>query len=359
MTQHVGATRFQGFHSPHLLYIVDEAPGIAPEIFDAIVGGMAGGSARLVLLGNPTLTSGYFYDCFAKSRCDWHTITISAFDSPNLAGLTIDELLAMSEDELDCNPRPYLTTRRWTIERHREWGAENPLYQSRVLGQFPTQSEEALLSLAWLEAAKGRTLSVPVSACKCRAGTDIAGPGECESTLTIRRGPRILAQHAWGEADPRGQVIAALMPYKERDDLESVNVDSAGIGWGMYCHLLDLGFPAVAVNVGERPRDPEKFANLKAELYFALRLRAEAGDLSGLTDEKTIGQLAGIRYKHDARGRVVIESNEDARKRGVKSPDRAESVMLAFAEVGTGGAIYARNFDTEALIFDPASMRPV
>jgi len=50
-----------------------------------------------------------------------------------------------------------------------------------------------------------------------------------------------------------------------------------------------------------------------------------------LTDERTIGQLAGIRYRHTARGQVEIERKEDVRKRGVKSPDRAEAVMLAFA----------------------------
>ena len=42
-------------------------------------------------------------------------------------------------------------------------------------------------------------------------------------------------------------------------------------------------------------------------------------------------QLASIRYRHNARGQVVIESKEEARKRGVRSPDRAEAVMLAFA----------------------------
>jgi phage terminase large subunit len=40
-----------------------------------------------------------------------------------------------------------------------------------------------------------------------------------------------------------------------------------------------------------------------------------------------------VRYRHNARGQVEIESKEAARKRGVKSPDRAEAVMLAFAPV--------------------------
>ena len=58
-----------------------------------------------------------------------------------------------------------------------------------------------------------------------------------------------------------------------------------------------------------------------------------SGDLAGLTDEKTRVQLLGIRYRHDNHGHIVIESKDDARKRGVKSPDRAEAVMLAFANV--------------------------
>jgi hypothetical protein len=125
-------------------------------------------------------------------------------------------------------------------------------------------------------------------------------------------------------------VVAALLPYKDR--LEKVSVDVVGIGYYMAQHLRDQGLRVEEVNVGERARDSEKYANLKAELYWGLRERLQAGDLAGLTDEKAIAQLAGIRYSHNARGQVVIESKEEARKRGVKSPDRAEAIMLAFAE---------------------------
>lgn len=52
--------------------------------------------------------------------------------------------------------------------------------------------------------------------------------------------------------------------------------------------------------------------------------------LAGLTDRAAMTQLAGIRYEHDRRGRIEIEKKVDARKRGVRSPDRAEAVVLAF-----------------------------
>jgi hypothetical protein len=97
-------------------------------------------------------------------------------------------------------------------------------------------------------------------------------------------------------------------------------------------HLDDQGFPVELINVGESARDSEKNANSKAEYYWGLRERFEQGDISGLTDETTISQLATIKYKHTSRGQVQIESKEDARKRGVKSPDRAEALMLAFAD---------------------------
>jgi hypothetical protein len=125
-------------------------------------------------------------------------------------------------------------------------------------------------------------------------------------------------------------VLAALEPYKTK--LANVNVDTVGIGYGMALHLKDHGLPVTEINVGESSRDSVKYANLKAEYYWGLRMRAQSGDLAGLKDEKTIAQIAGIRYSHNARGQIVIESKEDARKRGVKSPDRAEAVILAFAE---------------------------
>jgi phage terminase large subunit len=333
--------RFQGFHADHVLIVLDEAPGIDPKIWGAIEGARAGGDVRLLVLGNPTIASGPFHEAFHGNRESWELVTISAFDTPNFDGVSLTylgddgrpiklgtgdrDLLSLTDEELDVNPRPYLTTKRWVKERFAEWGAGNPLWESRVCGQFPAQSEFSLLSLVWLEKAKARS---GAGVGQVTAGIDIAGPGEDETVVCLRRGDEILSIQSWPDSDPRGNVVAALLPY--RDELAAVNVDCIGIGWGMYQHLRDLGFHAQPINVGESPLDKEKFANRKAELYWGLRLRLESGDLSGALDEKTIGQLAGIRYKHNPRGQIVIESKDEARKRGVKSPDRAEAVMLAF-----------------------------
>jgi hypothetical protein len=84
-------------------------------------------------------------------------------------------------------------------------------------------------------------------------------------------------------------------------------------------------------NLGEN--DPAgRFVNHKACFYQALADAFERDQVDGLTDEETIGQLAGIRWELDSQGRIKIESKERARERGVLSPDRAEALMLALCK---------------------------
>jgi hypothetical protein len=213
--------RFQGFHG-RVLIIIDEAPGVKADIWEAIEGIRAGGDVRVLALGNPTMASGPFHDAFTSNRDGWSTFTISAFDSPNLAGLSLDELLALPDAALDHCSRPYLVTRRWVREKYAEWGPGHPLWEARVLGQFPTQAEDALISLAWL-------------------------PGEDETVLVITEAERIVGLQAWADQDPRGAVVAALTPYRHR--LDVVNVDAAGIGYYLAKHLQDLGYPVRPLNV--------------------------------------------------------------------------------------------------------------
>lgn len=338
--------RFQGWHG-RILVVLDEAPGVLPEIWEAIEGIRAGGQVHVLALGNPILSGGPFYDAFHQHRAGWTTFTISAFDTPNLEGCCLDNLkpagehvrygsadpdapnlLTMSATELATNVRPYLTTRAWVREKWEEWGAGHPLFESKVLGQFPSQAEDALIPLAWLDRARDRKPGhdhEPLD-----AGVDVAGPGEDETVVSVRQGPNRIALQAWHDRDPRGDVAAFLRPYRER--LRSVNVDEVGQGYYFMLHLQDLGFPVRGVSAGATDgvlRD--RFANWKAQLFWHLRERAQNGDLGGIIDGMEQAQLAVIRYEHDSHGRVVIESKEKLRDRGVKSPDRAEADMLAFA----------------------------
>jgi phage terminase large subunit len=233
-------------------------------------------------------------------------------------------------------------------------GRRSSLWQSRVRGQFPLQADDALISLAWCEAARlrepTRSEHQPVV-----AGVDVAGPGEDETALCVRRGSDILELRSWATPDARGEVVASLRPWMS-NGLARVNVDVAGIGYHFATHLRDVlpeGIAVREVNVGERPTTDEaaeRYANLKAELYWGLRERFRDGDVTGLTDQTTLAQLVSVRYEHDGRGKIVIESKEKARKRGVKSPDRAEALMLAFApeyDPAPYAALYGRTIGSQ------------
>ncbi len=344
---------FQGYHGKYVLIIADEAPGIESGIWDAVAGTMAGGTVHIVMAGNPTIPSGAFFDAFSKERGLWNCFTISAFDSPNLHGLSLEQLLRMDPADggpLDQNPVPYLVTKRWVFDQYQSWwhGDEHasPNWLSRVLARFPDQAQNALIKLAWLERAKRRALQAPATSGAgggpLFAGVDV-GAGQAETVAyacEFANGRwRILAMGAWRGEDTRGQVVAFLNEFRSR--LCLVRVDSIGVGHNFGLHLRDCRFPVELINVGLpceskphlRENDPaRRFVNLKACFYQALADAFERDQVDGLTDEETIGQLAGIRRELDSQGRIKIESKERARERGVASPDRAEALMLALGQ---------------------------
>jgi hypothetical protein len=87
---------------------------------------------------------------------------------------------------------------------------------------------------------------------------------------------------------------------------------------------------------GGAPMDSEQLVNAKAEAYFRLREMYEQNYIRHLPDaldEETEAQLSAIEFREQLNGRVMIESKEQARKRGVPSPDRAEAESMAFCRV--------------------------
>jgi phage terminase large subunit len=322
--------RLQGQHSARLLVIIDETPAIDPDFWPSIEGTLSSGDSRLLILGNPTVVGGPFYDAFGRNRSSWTTFSISAFDTPNLAGLTVDSLLALPDAELDDNPYPFLTTRRWVRERHGEWfngGIENsPLWASRVLGEFPTESTNALFPLSALEAARrpavdpGRDVVV---------GVDVAGPGKDRTVAIAVAGGAILDVGTWTEPDARGPIVEFCRRWSSR--LRLVNVDSIGIGFHVVSHVRDQGFRTVGINVATSAKDKERFSNSKAQRYWHLRERFLRGEISGLSDEM-LAELAGIGYVIDPHGKICVEDKASVRATLGRSPDLAEALMLCLGE---------------------------
>jgi phage terminase large subunit len=349
---------FQGGHSNHLLIIADEAPGIQSGIWDAIAGSLTGRDVRIVMAGNPTIPTGAFFDAFHHERSMWHCISMSVFDTPNIAPLRLEQLLAMDQaggGPLDEVVVPYLPSRRWVVEQYMQWWhgeeASSPMWQSRVLGEFPAEASNSLFRLAWLERAGRAAKDDPAR--RLIAGVDVGG-GEaetvcylCQSTAAEKR---ILSMAAWRKPDTLDDVARFLDPYLKTGRLQTVRVDAIGIGHNFGLYLRKKGFPVEMVNVGmpceNRPErhennPSERFSNLKAQYYQNLADAFERGEVAGLTDELTITQLIGVLYEIDSRGRLKIESKAEAAARGVPSPDRAEALMLALGQAPREYAFYS------------------
>lgn len=314
--------RFQGWHNERLLVIPDEAAGIAESIFEVLQSALTSEGARLLLPGNPTSTSGTFYDAFHRRRDQFHTIAIPADCTPNF-----------TDPE---HPRPYLITPAWCDEMIAAYGEDSAYVQSRIYAEFPRYDSDALIPLALIEQAADRDLEAgePLA-----AGLDVGYTGD-ESCLQLRSGPAVLATRAWHGLDTMQtvgrvrQLLADIPAFQPPNLTAAINVDANGIGLGVANRLQELGYRVNAVNVGSRSSDPERFRNLRDELWWSLRDRFAEGNITGVTDEKTIAQLSSIRFKFDSRHTgPLVESKDEMKKRGLRSPDRADALVLAFATV--------------------------
>jgi hypothetical protein len=309
------------------------------------------------MLGNPTISSGPFYQAFTRERKSWVRFNVSAFSSPNFEKWrTVNQLLRADPTELVDVPRPYLVQPSWVLEKYHAWTPESPLWQTRIAAEFAEQSEDSLISLAWIDKAsrdEGRVSAKDPWV----AGLDIAGPGESETVLTVRHGAKIEAIESWSIPDPRRQVINRLHEWnaKAGGDLK-IYADMIAVGHYFVEDIKAEGLDVIGVNVGLAPtgelEEAGKYANLKAQLYWHLREIFQAEAVFNLRDDVAQSQLTSIRYKLTPQGKIQIESKEDARRRGVHSPDRAESIMLAFAQfapANTSPIKYALNLGTALL----------
>jgi phage terminase large subunit len=312
--------RMAGISGPNVLFIVDEGSGVEQAIFEAIEGNRAGG-ASLLMLGNPTQTSGEFFEAFTSKRQFWVPFHVSSEETPNAVE---------GRDVV-----PGLATREWIEEKRAEWGEDSPLFQVRVRGNFPTQVENAVVGLALIENAV-RDHRPPESADgRLCIGVDVARYGDDETAIQPVRGlfaypvKTLRSMDGVEVAEATIQVVRALRV--DTNERPVVKVDVIGVGASAYDHLKHFYSSEIelhAVNVAESATDETCF-RLRDQLWFAIAVwLKEGGKLP--RDERRDAELVAARYKIEVRGRRQVESKDELKKRlGGKSPDRADALGLA------------------------------
>jgi hypothetical protein len=217
------------------------------------------------------------------------------------------------------------------------------MYRIRVLGQFPVESDFTLIPKDWVTAAFDRQAS-SVKRLSTKnfdaAGVDVARYGENKTVFVLVKGITVIGikQYPKQSTMRTAEQVVALCGSVEPNDIK---IDEIGVGGGVVDRVVDQGYPVTGVDVGRAAIDKDKFANLRAEYFWQLRKRFEDGDISLAPLKKTLNrpdmvkfveQICTIRYEHNPRGKIAIWSKEKMRRDGLKSPDLADALMLAFAD---------------------------
>jgi phage terminase large subunit len=327
-------TTAAGLAGEHMLFLCEEASGIAQEIFDAIKGNMAGG-ARLALFGNPTRNDGEMYDAFYAKGSPYSearggkTMRVSSADSPNVkAG---EKLI------------PGLATKEWIRDRAEEWGKESALFKVHVLGEHALGEDGRLIPISLIAEANARWEDADDSG-PLHIGLDPAGASGVgdETAAAARRSQRIVEVTTRRGLDDDGHldlVLDLVRRHGRPGEVATVNVDQEGVGSAVVARLrqYESSNPGVIRVFGFKSshnarRKPQIYDRLRDEIgaVFAAWLRG-GGALP--EDVKLAAELHALEMKTKLVGskgeRAKLTPKADLQKLLKRSPDRYDACALS------------------------------
>jgi phage terminase large subunit len=374
---------FFGYHADHILVVVDEAGGVDEPIFKGVAAITPNINARVLLIGNPTNPSGTFFDYFDKPELGAKCFTISAFDSPNFTALnikTVDDLITMYKprdgwDQVDWISRvndviskrldptyQSLIDPATVYGRYYEWGADSAAWQALIMGEFPTQAEQQLIptdlvmmamNMNGIDPDSGQTYAElsgwDISDGMPEYGLDMARYGSDSTVLTPRHGGWVEGQIAWTKTDLMTSAHKVLAVIDQLNPDLRLDIDDTGNGGGTTDRLREIGtidqrkvgkpvhqYQLAAYNFSSKEMmsdaDRDKFHDVTSMLYWNLRSWFYAHAIALPNDMQLRDELIARRWSILPNGKIKVESKDEYKKRtGGKSPDRSDSLALAFA----------------------------
>lgn len=317
---------FQGIHDAHVLAVGDEAVGLSAEIIDALGNITSNDNSRRILVANPTNPASYFASLFKEDK-GWSLHTISVFDSPNFT----DEKNDMTPDAL-----AKLTGMQYVEDKKKEYGENSARYKARVLGEFSFDQGQTLFSEEdWYKGVGVEknisTESRPVLGC------DVARFGDDKSVIYSMLDGQLRFHSSWEKAP--GTETALLIHRAAIDTgAREVRIDASGLGGPIADEVVRLseGRYIVFQMVGQAASpDKRQWHNARAYWWDKTREMMRNGDIDvDVDDERFRDELLSVEYKFSKQtGGLLIESKDDMRMRGMKSPDFADAAIYASADL--------------------------
>jgi hypothetical protein len=207
------------------------------------------------------------------------------------------------------------------------------LGRQELLAELIEHDEEALIPRTWMS-ERCRGPAAPHGEPRPAVlGVDVASTGVDDSCIALKAGPYVSVLRRWHEPDTM-RLVDVVESVAYEHGCTAINVDVIGVGQGVFDELrrrfAGRGVRVVGVNVGAASDEPDRFKNLRAQLWWAGRELSEAGawNLDALDDD-TLDELATPHWGHGAGGRVQIEPNDEIKQRLGRSPDAATAVLLS------------------------------
>ena len=310
----------QGFHETNMLFVVDEASGVADPIMEAILGTLSGKNNKLLLCGNPTKTSGTFYEAFHAARAIYSCHTVNSEKSPRTNKTNISLL-------------------------ERKYGRNSNVFRVRVLGEFPVQEDDVFISLSLIEQATMCEVDEHVE--RISIGVDVARYGDDETVIATKIGNRIsipIIRQGQSLMRTVGDIVNTYFQLvNEHPDYTgsiTVNIDDTGLGGGVTDRLEEVKaerqmyrLVIVPVNFASAPPkmggDVVHYKDMTTYLWAVVRDLLEAQSIALENDNELVAQLSVRKYSIVSNGMLQLERKKDMKERGIKSPDRADAVALA------------------------------
>ena len=299
-----------------ILFVIDEASGVADEIFQVAEGALSSRGARLVMAGNPLRNSGYFAASHKQDRAEFTALHFRSGDSPLVDPAYRGRLV-------------------------RKFGEGSNVVRVRADGEFPRQDDDVLIPLEHAEAALARSDGIIAPGERRILGVDVARYGDDRTVYILRCGRSVEFIEVRAKENLMQTTGRAIMLWHELA-ADAIHVDATGIGAGVCDRLREQRAPVVDVNVAESA--PEGNGRSAEALPFKLRdylwLECAAWMRDGEPSfamapkdhaEDLAGELCSVRYTLDSSGRIVAESKDSMKKRGLRSPDLADALCATFA----------------------------
>ncbi|MEU2203575.1 PBSX family phage terminase large subunit [Microbacterium oleivorans] len=210
-------------------------------------------------------------------------------------------------------------------EMEADKAASLDLYAHVWLGEPEAQGDNAILNRTKVLQAMDRK-EVPEEG-GVEIAVDVARMGNDRSVLKKRKGLRLTATRIYTKLRTT-DLCDRIEEFAEYDKDVPIKIDDTGVGGGVTDEMLKRGYNVIPINFGAKASDPDKYPNLISEAWFHLASIIDSVQLE--LDDELLMELTSRQWKMDNAGRRRVESKDDYKKRGFRSPDLADATVMLF-----------------------------